>query len=110
MGKIRNNTVDDLTDMLIEKILQETYLSKEVLNPLVKSFVKAFVDLKNVPTDYNKIESPTLQARRLRTIEQRDIQIKYWIDAVKSLDGDNIKKYYDEQNDLLKKRGFLNQQ
>lgn len=50
---------------------------------------------------------PNKSVRRLRTIQQRDIEIKFWKDKVKYLAPNLVCEYYKEIDELLKKEGYL---
>jgi hypothetical protein len=102
----RNYTIEELATMLTEQILNEQFLSKEKLHPIISAFIKAFVDLKNVPKNYNAYESKSKAAARLRTIEQRGAEIKFWLTIVQTLDPDNMQKYFKQQEAMLVAKGF----
>lgn len=99
-------TVAELADMLTEQILGEQFLSKEKISPKVEAFIKAFVNLKNVPKNYNAYESKSAQARRLRAIEQKGYEIKFWREIVKELAPNDIDKYYKQHQAMLVSKGF----
>lgn len=77
------------------------------MRPKVAAFIKAFVNLKKIPTNYNAYESKTKAAKRLRTLEQRDAEIKFWLNIVRILDPENMEKYYKQQKAMLVAKGFL---
>lgn len=99
-------TIEELSEMLVDQILNEQFLSKENLRPKIAAFIKAFVNLKNVPKNYNGYESKTKQAARLRALEQRATEIKFWHNIVQLLDPDNMQKYYKQQDAMLVAKGF----
>lgn len=102
----RNYSIDQLTDQFVSAILAEQFLSKEKLKPIIQSWIKVFVDLKKVPKDYNNIPKKNVHAQRLRTIEQKDAQIKFWLTIVREIDPDNMSKHYKQQEAMLVAKGF----
>jgi hypothetical protein len=107
MNTHQDYTVDQLSEMLIDSILKEQFLNKENLKPKVAAFIKAFVNLKKVPKNYNAYESKSVQAKRLRTIEQRGAEIKFWQSIVHTLDPDNMERYFKQHKAMLVSKGFM---
>ncbi|MES2004317.1 MAG: hypothetical protein V4450_07335 [Bacteroidota bacterium] len=103
----RNYTIDELADMMVDAVLSESILNKQTLVPKVRALIKTMVDLKNTPRNYDAKESKSTAARRLRTIEQKDAEIKFWLKIVRELDGDNIEKHFKQQKAMLVAKGFL---
>lgn len=99
-------TIEELSEMLVDQILKEQFLSKENLRPKIAAFIKAFVNLKNIPKNYNAYESNTKRAARVRTIEQKDAEIKYWLSVVRVIDPDNMEKHYKQCGAMLVAKGF----
>lgn len=104
----QNFSMDELAAMLVEEIMAEPILRRDTLLPKIKVWLKGMVDLKNVPKNYNAYESKKKQAIRLRTIEQKDAEIKFWLAIVRNLDKDNIEQHYKDQEQMLRDKGFLN--
>ena len=104
---MRNYTIEELSEMIVEAILSEQFLNKQVLVPKVQALIKTMVDLKNVPKNYNSYTSISREAKRLRTIEQRGKEVKFWMNIVKDLDANNMDNYYKRQEEMLIKNGFL---
>ena len=105
---MRNYTIDELSEMIVDAILSEQFLNKAVLIPKVRALIKTMVDLKNVPKNYNSYTSISREAKRLRTIEQRGKEVKFWMNIVKELDVLNMEAYYKRQEEMLISEGFLN--
>ncbi len=106
MKTTQNYSMDELAELLVTDILKETFFRKETLLPKVKAWLKHAIDLKNTPKNYNAYESPSKAAIRLRTIEQKNAEIIFWRDIVKELDGRNMQTHYDNQEKMLKEKGF----
>lgn len=104
---MRNYTVDELSEMIVDSILQEQFLNKKTLVPKVKALIKTAVDLKNTPKNYNQIASPSKDAKRLRSLEQKDCEIKFWVNIIRGLVPDEqMQKYYLQQEAMLVTKGF----
>lgn len=103
---LRNYTTEELAELIVDTVLHENMLNKKELLPKVHALVKTMVDLKNVPRNYNAYVSPNKNAARLRTIEQKTLEIKFWRDLVKQLDPDRIQEYYKQHYELMVKYGF----
>ena len=99
-------SIEELAEMLIDSILKEQFLSKDNLRPKVEAFIKAFVNLKNVPKNYNAYENKTKRAARIRAIEKTQVEAKFWKDMVLLLDPDNMQKYFKQQKAMLVAKGF----
>jgi hypothetical protein len=106
MSGATDYTIEELSEMLVDSILKEQFLSKDNLRPKVQAFIKAFVNLKNIPKNYNKYESRTKRAARLRWIEKCNAECKFWQSIVAILDPDNMQKYYKQQDAMLVAKGF----
>lgn len=102
----RDYSIDDLADMLTTQILQEQFLSKESIRPKVVAFIRAFVNLKNIPKDYNGYVSKSQNAKRLRALEKERAEHHYWRQLVRVLDPDNIDKHYQQCAKMLIAKGF----
>ena len=104
---MNNYTIEELAEMLVDSILKEPFLNKETLVPVVKAQIKTMVDLKNIPKDYNKQVSPSKDAKRLRTIEQKDCEIQFWHNIVKGLAPEKMPEFYKQQLAMLVTKGFI---
>lgn len=104
---MRNYDLDQLAEMLVDAFLSETHLNKQVLVPKCRALIRTMVDLKNVPKNYNQYVKPNKNADRLRALEQRGAEIKYWLNIVRTLDPENMQKYYDGSEAMLIEKGFI---
>ncbi len=108
MGKQYDIDVETLSKQLIKAILEERHFSEDVLVKKVVPFIKAFVKKQDAPSNYNAIPNPNQHAQRLRTIEQKDLELKYWLDVARNVIGhENMKPYYVGQQQLLLDNGFI---
>lgn len=103
----RDYSIDDLADMLTNQILHEQFLSRESVRPKVAAFIRAFVNLKNIPKNYNAYASKTKTAKRLRAVEKEHEEAVYWKNIVRLLDPDNMDKHYEGCTKMLIVKGFF---
>lgn len=105
---MENYSIQQLAEIFVDAILSETFLNKETLTPRIEALIKRFVDLKNIPKNYNDYESKTDRARRVRTIEKRGEEVRFWREQVKILVGeDAIQEYYKKADEHLAEKGFF---
>lgn len=103
---MKNYDLDQLAEMFVDAFLSETHLNKAVLVPKCRALIRTMVDLKNVPKNYNQYVKPNKNADRLRALEQRGIEVKFWLNIVRQLDPNNMEKYYQMSKDHLADKGF----
>ena len=103
---MRNYTIEELAEIIVESILSEQFLNRKTLVPKVAALIRTTVDLKNTPKNYNAYETKTSQAQRLRTIEQRGLEIRFWHDLVKRIDACNMENHYKQKDAFLAEKGF----
>jgi len=100
-----NYTIDELTEMLVDSILEESYMNKQQLLPKVKTFIVAFVQLKNQPKIADPINPNKMDALKL-TILKREAERSFWLNLVRTLAPDKIQEYYRQSDAFLKEKGF----
>lgn len=100
-------SVNELADMFVNSMLEDNILNKADLLVKAKAFFKTFVNLKNIPKDYNRIPDKNEHARRLRTIEKREVEAKFWHNIVKELNPNGMQEYYKQQKEMLVEKGFM---
>lgn len=103
--KVKDLSFDELSKLIIAAIEDEQYFNKEVLIPKIRAIMKGFSLNLNV-TRYNKIETPSDSAKRLRSIEINTFEKKFWQQKCKILLGEKIKAYYEELEEALYKEGL----
>ena len=103
-----NPSFDEFSRLLIELISDEPFFSKEILVPKVKALLRGFnVNLNTA--NYNRKVNHSKDAKRLRSLEQKQHEVKYWLDIVRALSTDEqMQQYFDEQEQMLKDKGFKN--
>lgn len=106
MGYRQNPTLDQMSKEIIELINNEQFFRKDVLIPKVRALMAGFnVNLNTA--NYNRKESPSDKAKRLRALEQKQHEIKFWLSIVRELSTEQeMKKYYLQQEAMLVTKGF----
>lgn len=104
-SKVKNTPYETLSKLIIDAIEQEQFFNKETLIPKVRAILKGFSVNINA-SKYNRIETPSDAARRLRSLEQKDIEVKYWHDLVKTRCPNEIQRFYDLLDIKLEDAGF----
>lgn len=101
-----NPTFDDFSKLVIDCINDEPFFRKDVLIPKVRALMAGFN--VNVNTaNYNRKESKSDAAKRLRALEQKQHEIKFWLNIVRELSTDEeMEKYYLQQEAMLVTKGF----
>jgi hypothetical protein len=102
-----NITFNDLSELIVKAINDEPFFNKETLIPKVRAIMKGF-HLNMNPTNYNKIESPSESARRLRAIEVNYQEKLFWKTKCTELCKDNIKQLYAELDAYILSKGLNN--
>jgi hypothetical protein len=105
MSKNKNISYDNLSKLIISAIEDEQFFNKETLIPKVRAILSGFKANVNL-SRYNKIESPTDAAKRLRSLEAKHMEATFWKDKVKALVGEKIEGYYYELDQLREQYGF----
>lgn len=106
MGYVSNPAFDEFSKMLVDLINDEPFFQKDVLIPKVRALMAGFN--VNVNTaNYNRKEKPTDAAKRLRALEQRQHEVKFWLNIVRDMSTEEqMKKYYKQQEAMLVAKGF----
>ncbi len=106
MAYIPNPSFDDFSKIVIDCINDEPFFRKEILIPKVRALMAGFN--VNVNTaNYNKKETKSNTVKRLRALEQKNHEIKFWLSIVKEFSTEEqMKKYYLQQEAMLVTKGF----
>lgn len=102
----KDSSYQDLSKLIVSAIENEQFFQKDILLPKIKAILTAF--RCNVSTaNYNKIDNPTDAAKRIRLLEQKDVENYYWRNKVESIIGkENMPLCYKERDEHLSSRGF----
>jgi hypothetical protein len=101
-----NLSNDELAELFVTSMLEDGVLNKADLLVKAKAWMKSFSVLRSIPKDYNAMPKKNVNAQRLRTIEIKDAEAKFWHNLVKEIDPDNMEKYYKQQRAMRVARGF----
>lgn len=98
-------SVDELAVDFVDSLLAEKIFDRQKLIDKTRAYMKAFVGLKNIP-NYNKKATPSQDAKRLKCIEEKQVETKFWKDIVMELDAENMQKHYHQLKARLVVMGF----
>lgn len=101
MKKIKDNTsINELSEIIVQAVLDEPYFKKDELIPKISSIIKGFrLIVSN--TEFSKIENPSRHQKLIRAKQIRDFQLSLYKNELKNIVGEqNIKKYYDKFNEM----------
>lgn len=98
--------VEDLAITIAITVLSETVTTKETLIAKIMACIQKRVDQKLVPKNYNQYVSKKKREKWTLALKQNDCEKKFWSDAVKKLDAENIQHYYDELDRILTEQGL----
>lgn len=95
--------VEDISNMIVDAVLSETYLNKENLKTKIYSMLKIWVKKQNnfkprKTADVNKL---------LWTIQKEKLEAKFWYEKVKQLiPKEELENLYKEQKFILLSEGL----
>ena len=102
----RGNNMETVAERLVDAILSDNYLSREKLIPRCKAILSAWIQSNDKPKNYNKIT--TEKGKLVKTIEQKNTEMKYWMQKVRELKNkDEMSDLYSELNSKLQSEGYL---
>lgn len=106
MGNNQNIQLEELSQIIIECINNEPFFRKEILIPKVRALMVGF-NINLNTSNYNRKENKSDAAKRLRALEQKQHEIKFWLDIVKGLSNEEqMNRYYLQQEAMLVTKGF----
>lgn len=101
-----NPSYDEFSNLVIDCINDEPFFRKEVLIPKVRALLAGF-NVNINTSNYNRKETKSDTAKRLRALEQKQQEIKFWLGIVRDLSTDEqMDKYYLQQEAMLVSKGF----
>lgn len=96
-------SLDEISERLIDAILNEQYINKENLHKIIKPILKIWLK----KTDEFKSQKAS-KSQLQKTIENRGLQQKFWLNKFREIIGeDNMQPYYDELQEILIKEGHI---
>jgi len=98
--------LEEISKLIIDCINNEQFFEKKVLIPKVRAILAGFNVNLNL-ANYSKEESPSDAAKRLRALEQKNHEIKFWLSIIKNISTEEqMSRYYLEQEAMLVSKGF----
>lgn len=95
-------SLDEIAERLIDAILNEQYINKENLHKIIRPILKVWLK----KTDGFKGQKAS-KCQLQKTIENRGIQQKFWLDKFREIIGkENMQPYYDELDKILRDEGY----
>lgn len=95
-------SLNEISDRIIEAVLAETYIEKKSLKKIIRPILNIWIKNAN-GFRTQKASKPKLQ----KTIEQKDIELKYWLKKLRDVKGiENMQSYYEELDSILVKEGY----
>jgi len=95
-------SLNDIAEKIINAILQEPHINRESLQLRIRPILKIWLK----KTD--EFRTPKVPKTKLQfTIENREIQLRYWLNITRKIAGlENMQPYYDELDKELKEKGY----
>lgn len=95
-------SLDEIADRIIDAVLNERHINRESLRKIIRPILKIWLK----KTDgFRRQKAP--KSKLQFTIENREIQQKYWMNKLKDMVGkDNMQSYYDELDSILVAEGY----
>lgn len=95
-------SLDEIAKMITDAVLAQPYINRDKLQTLIRPILKIW--LKS--TDEFKSQKAT-KTKLQFTIENREIQQKFWLSKVRELVGnENMQPFYDELDYILTEQGY----
>lgn len=97
-----NPSFAELSELIVNAIIEEPFFKKEILVPKIKSVITAFnLKLNNIKLD--SVTSETDKSRLLKEIYKQDFERKFWMQKIRDNFPEKINEYYQELDELTKK-------
>jgi len=95
-------SLDEIAKRITNAIMNEPYFDRDSLNGIIKPILKIWLK----KTDSFKSQKAP-KSRLQETIENRQIQLKFWYNKTKELvNEDTMKSYYKELDEILVNEGY----
>lgn len=99
---------EDFASIVFDAVYEERYLSKELLVPKIKTLAKMY-RLKLQSDNFNAIEKPTKTANLMRSVNQKNEELNFWREKLRSVIGDEeMKRLFSDLDSHLINCGFKN--
>jgi HSP90 family molecular chaperone len=96
----RHHSFDELSELIVEAIIDEPIFSKEKLLPRIKSILKVFNLSLSVIPNIEKEETATEKHKRLLHIQTIENQVVFWKNKCKEHLPEKMEEFYKEADEL----------
>lgn len=98
------SSFEELSKLIITAIESEQFFNKQTLIPKVKAILQGFkMDIN--ASNYNKIDTPSETAKKIRMLEELDKTVSFWRLELKNIVKD-MSPYYNKLDTLRESWGF----
>ena len=108
---VKNNipdiSVESLTELIVNAVLEERYFDKQNLTPKIKVILKEYHRAKKKP-NYGKNRKPEKMNAYIHTIEQKEFELQFTKDWIRENFPNTINSLFDKMDIELRNRGFIN--
>ena len=102
---MNNLSLDEITTRIVDAVLNEPILNKEKLTTMIRSIIKIWMNVKNLPKNNNKGWTKTSKYKLL--IKKGEVELNFWKKKYKeSVDSQQLNKCFDELDEVLKDNGL----
>jgi len=92
----RHHSFKELSELIVDAIIDEPIFNKKILIPRIESILKAFnLKVSTIPKLTGE-ETVTEKHRRLAHIDKKENQVKFWKNKCKSLSPEKMEEFYNE--------------
>lgn len=96
----KHPSFEEISELIIDAIIEEPIFSKEKLLPRIKSILRAFnLKLSKVP-DLQSEETENEKHKRLLHIQKKEAEILFWKRKCNEFLPDKMKEFYNEADKL----------
>ena len=104
---MQNLTLDDITDRIIDAILDSNMFNRVSLQPKIRAILKIWLK-KTDETKKYKHRKKTPEAALQKTIESRELQANFWRQFMIDKHGkENMQPFYDMLNKQMIEKGYM---
>ena len=96
-----NLSIEEISDRIIEAVLNERHLNKDSLKGIIKPILKIWLKNTDGVKKYRGKKTPVVNIKFAEA--QKRFQGQFWLNVLrKEIGEDRVKPYYDKCNSLLK--------
>lgn len=99
---MKDLSLDEISKRVTDAVLSQPYINRNelqsLIRPILKVWLKCTDEFKSQKANKTKLQF---------TIENREVQQRFWRDKVRELVGsENMQSYYDELDNILVEQGY----